>query len=117
MIEYSFDKTFFLLVELLFSRLEGSIVRDPTSRWYIGGGVIERLGTEAKYYPPYASGKTYVLSRDLAQLLVTKNCFTTKSIHPGPEDVQIGMCVDRLMQEEVRNVSLLWPQYYLILLT
>ena len=50
--------------------MKGRVVRDPTSRWYITGDAVEKLGEQVKYYPPYASGKAYLVSKKLAYLLI-----------------------------------------------
>ena len=79
--------------------LKGRVVRDKTSPWYITGGVIEALGKHTTFYPPYASGKAYILSSNLAQK-VSNGCFSPATINAGPEDAQLGLCVDQMLKTD-----------------
>jgi hypothetical protein len=88
--------------------LKGRVIRDKTSQWYITGGVIERMGKGTKYYPPYASGRAYLLSAELAKSLIFdlevvgnargNGCFSPSRVNAGPEDAQLGMCIDQILK-------------------
>lgn len=79
--------------------MEGRIVRDPKNKHYLSAAVIESLGPQATFYPPYASGSAYLLSAALVHRLVDAkfgSCYTASKVLPGPDDCQLGICVDRL---------------------
>ena len=105
--------------------LKGRVVRDPKSRWYITGDAVQKLGEQVKYYPPYASGKAYLVSKKLAHLLIngpssenddnnntpraksTKaGCFSPTTVHLGPEDAQLGLCIDELLTSTSNNTDI-----------
>ena len=91
--------------------LKGRVIRDKTSQWYIAGGIIEKLGQHTKFYPPYASGTAYLLSQKLANSLIVNEdngkdgCFSPLKVNAGPEDAQLGICIDQLMKTSSNEVT------------
>ena len=97
--------------------LKGRVVRDPKSRWYITGDAVQKLGEQVTYYPPYASGKAYLLSKNLAHVLVNgassgedndppkSGCFSPTTVQLGPEDAQLGLCIDELLTSNNADVA------------
>ena len=102
--------------------LKGRVIRDKKSPWYIRGGIIENLSEDVQFYPPYASGKAYLVSSKLARMLVSnkKNqnqnqnqenkdtesgCFSPAKVNLGPEDAQLGLCVDKILSSNNADIA------------
>lgn len=71
-----------------------NVVTDPDSPWF--------LNYTGKYYPPYASGYAYILSSSLWRRVA--DCLDSTA-RPGPEDVQVGICVQATRSSSTRIVS------------
>ncbi len=79
--------------------MKGRIVRDPKDRHYLSEAVLKSFGPETMYYPPYASGSAILMSASLVHRLVSAKfggCYTIANLVPGPDDCQLGICIDRL---------------------
>ena len=74
---------------------QSKVVTDPTNQFYLGNDkVVKNLLNKGGHYPAYASGAAYLLSRSLVRDM--QDCYSIENLLSGPEDVQIGICVDRL---------------------
>lgn len=83
---------------------KSKVVTDVSSQFYLGDKkVVDSIVAGDGVYPPFASGAGYILSASLVLAMTDINhpsghggCYTPETLLSGPEDVQIGMCVDTL---------------------
>ena len=80
------------------------VITDPGNQFYLGDKrTVSSLVNKGGVYPPYASGAGYIISARLVNAMTTLDpqngvggCYTAASIFSGPEDVQLGICIDTL---------------------
>eukprot|EP00912_Choanoflagellata_sp_UC4_P000141 UC4_evm1s93 len=79
-----------------------NVVHDPNSPWFLPSYPTPGSKQHPDFYPPYASGYCHFLSASLLARVAVCLQNQPHRIQQGPDDVQLGICVNAVARAETK---------------